>query len=231
MSCRSLLVEDDPHVADVVEFLLRELDHQVDRAADGTRGWEIFRGGRYGLVVLDLGLPGLPGLEVFRRVRERRPEQAVVLLTARAEEEDRVRGLNLGADDYITKPFSNAEFQARVRNLLRRCPPDPVRLRAGGLELEPDTGRVWAGGKMLDLPAHEFRLLEALMRHPGQTFSRDRLLDRMYGANAAPADRAVDQAAARLRRKLRGRLGGDGAVESVYGLGYRLSRSLREGGG
>lgn len=228
MRFKTLLVEDDPQVADVVEFLLRELSHRVDWAEDGTKGWSLYRGGRYGLVVLDLGLPGLPGMEVFRRIREQAPSQLVVILTARGEEEDRVRGLNSGADDYVAKPFSNPEFQARVRNLLRRCPPPPERLRAGGLCVEPFTGRVWVGGLEVELPAHEFRLLETLLRHPRQTFTRDRLLDHMYGVHATPADRAVDQAVARLRRKLRSGLDGDGAVESVYGTGYRLSRGLAE---
>lgn len=218
----TLIIEDDPHIADVVDFLLREQQHRVDRAVDGREGWRIFQRQTYHLVILDLGLPGIPGLELFRSMRELKPDQPVIMLTARGEEPDRVKGLNLGADDYITKPFSNPELVARVHNLLRRCPP-PVRLISyESLILYPDREEVTVNGIPLPLPAHEFRLLRTLMRHPGRMYSRDRLIERMYAPGADISDRAVDQAVARLRRKLRGVLKNGDPIEAVYGRGYRL---------
>lgn len=226
MSCRTLLVEDDPHVADVVAFLLEELGHRVVRAADGTQGWLAYGRQVFGLVVLDLGLPGLTGNEVFRRIRQRHPKQPIIMLTARSEEAERVQGLQLGADDYITKPFSNPEFQARVRNLLRRCPPGPDPLPILGMVLKPDALEVQIQDQTVRLPAPAFRLLEVMLRNPEWIFSRDQLLDLLYGKGTGVTDRAVDQTVARLRRTLRGVLRDQEVVESVYGLGYRLNPAL-----
>lgn len=220
-----LLVEDEPHIADVAEFLFREQGWRCLRAEDGTRGWRLFQEQQPDLVLLDLGLPGLEGLEVLRRIREAAPERAVVLLTARGDVDDRVIGMEAGADDYIAKPFDNRELVARVKAVLRRAPPSPVRpLRHGDLELRTDRFELRVGAQALPLPRHECRLLEALMRHPERIFTRDELLSRMYGEEAELGDRAVDAAVTRLRKKVQ-RIQPDlNPVESLYGLGYRLAR-------
>lgn len=220
---RTLIIEDDPHIADVVEFLLREQRHQVDRATEGRLGWQLFQKRTYHLVILDLGLPGIPGLELFERMRAQKPDQPVIMLTAKGEEPDRVKGLTMGADDYIAKPFSNAELVARAANVLRRCPPPVTRFQHGPLVLYPDREEVTVEGQPLILPAHEYRLLHTLMQQPGRLYNRDQLLDRMYAPGADISDRAVDQAVARLRRKLRKRLDGVDPIEAVYGGGYRFS--------
>lgn len=224
MICRTLIIEDDPHILDVVEFLLVEEDHQVDRATDGILGWKLYRKQRYGLVVLDLGLPGIPGLQLFERIRDHSPEQAVIMLTAMGEEEHRVRGLRMGADDYIPKPFSNDELVMRIRNLLRRCPPPPEQFQFGGLRFYPGENRLTLHDRETPLPLHEMRLLETLFRQPERTFSRDQLLDAMYGCQNEFNDRTVDQAVTRLRRKLRSASSSGDLIESVYGLGYRLGK-------
>ncbi|MDA3875175.1 MAG: response regulator transcription factor [Kiritimatiellae bacterium] len=218
----TLIIEDDPHIADVVDFLLREQQHRVDRATDGRQGWQLFQRQSYHLVILDLGLPGIPGLELFKNMRERKPDQPIIMLTARGHEPDRVKGLNLGADDYITKPFSNPELVARVHNLLRRCPPPVHTLSHESLILYPDREEVTADGRPFPLPAHEFRLLQTLMKQPGRLYSRDQLIQHMYAPGSDISDRAVDQAVARLRRKLRSVLMGGDPIEAVYGRGYRL---------
>lgn len=223
---RILMVEDDPHISDVVEFLMEEEGHRVDRATDGRLGWELYQKNRYALVILDLGLPGIHGLDLFERIRNLQPEQPLIMLTAQGEEPDRVKGLNLGADDYIAKPFSNPELKARVRNLLRRAKPLPERLVQGPLRLSPGSGELEVDGKDLILPKHEFRLLQCLMQQPGRVFNRDQLMEAMYGHEAEVADRAVDQSVKRIREKIC-RLSPDfDRIETVYGLGYRLKSSL-----
>ncbi len=222
---RILLIEDDPHIADVVAFLMEEDGHRVDRATDGRLGWELFQKNRYALVILDLGLPGMHGWEVLENIRDLQPGQALILLTAQGEEPDRVKGLTLGADDYIAKPFSNAELKARVRNLLRRVPPRPEVRVHGPIRLRPESGEVTVNGGELLLPPHEFRLLDRLMSHLGQVFTREQLLERMYGEEVDITDRAVDQAVKRLRKKIQKRAPEFDGIETVYGQGYRL-RSL-----
>lgn len=224
---RLLMVEDDPHISDVVEFLMQEEGHQLDRATDGRQGWALYQKNRYALVLLDLGLPGIGGWELFERIRGRQPEQPLVMLTAQGEEPERVKGLTLGADDYIAKPFSNPELVARVRNLLRRTRPLPEQLICGPLRLFPESGELTVRGRELILPPHEFALLRVLMTHSSRVFSRETLLDHMYDGIAECNDRTVDQAVKRLRKKLKPLLDGENAIETHYGLGYRISESLR----
>lgn len=220
---RILIIEDDPHISDVVAFLMEEEGHRVDRATDGRLGWEMYQKGRYTLVILDLGLPGIHGLDLFIKIRSFQPEQGLIMLTALGEEPERVRGLDLGADDYIAKPFSNAELKARVRNLLRRCSPLPEKMRWGPLVLLPESAELHVEGEPMTLPLHEFRLLQCLMQQPGRIYSREQLMDAMYAPDAAITDRAVDQSVTRLRRKLRKFLNNRNPIETEYGLGYRMA--------
>ncbi|WFB37440.1 response regulator transcription factor [Kiritimatiellota bacterium B12222] len=217
-----LIIEDDPHIADVVEFLMEEQGHRVDRATDGRLGWALYQKGAYALVILDLGLPGMSGWEIFERIRGLQPEQPLIMLTAQGEEPERVKGLTLGADDYITKPFSNPELVARVRNLLRRVKPLPEILVHGQIKLMPERGEVVIAGMNVVLPAHEFRLLQGLMSQPGRVYNRDQLMVLMYGDTCEVNDRAVDQSVKRLRKKICGCQPDFKGIETVYGLGYRL---------
>jgi two-component system response regulator BaeR len=222
VNARVLLVEDDPHIADVVAFLLAEAGHSPRRAADGSEGWRVYQEWSPDLVILDLGLPGIPGLDLFRCIRGLRADQPVIMLTARGETAARVKGLELGADDYIAKPFDNAELAARVRNLLQRCPPRSRTLQRGPLRLEPESFRLEVNGVPLTLPRNECRMLAVLMSQPERVFSREQLLLKMYPDPGEVADRAVDQAAARLRRRLQPRLAGINPIVAEYGIGYKL---------
>ena len=224
-----LLVEDAADLAQVVARELEAAGYRVVLAADGPAALAQFARHAPDLVILDWMLPGLDGLEVLRRIRQT-SAVPVLMLTARSEEMDRVVGLEVGADDYLTKPFSVRELVARVRALLRRIAhvqqiletdreKTAVSLRYSGLELEPEGHRVSLRGRPLDLTRTEFELLQFLMRNPGRAFSRAYLLDAVWGEHYVTGDRSVDNAVLRLRKKL-GDLGE--AIETVWGVGYRL---------
>ncbi len=224
-----LLVEDEDELARVVGRELEAAGYRVVRAADGLQALEAHQRQRPDLVILDWMLPGLDGLEVLRRIRQT-SAVPVLMLTARSEEMDRVVGLEVGADDYLTKPFSVRELVARVRALLRRISHvqqilaadrqrETAQLRYAGLCLEPDAYLATLDGVPLELTRTEFELLHFLLRHPGRAFSRAYLLDTVWGENYVAGDRSVDNAILRLRKKL-GDLGE--AIETVWGVGYRL---------
>ncbi|MFN2226112.1 MAG: response regulator transcription factor [Anaerolineae bacterium] len=229
-----LLVEDERELARVVGRELQAHGYRVVHAADGAKALRLHATGHPDLVILDWMLPGLDGLEVLRRIRASGGEAAavpVLMLTARSEEVDRIVGLEVGADDYLTKPFSMRELVARVRALQRRIDhvrqileedrrPHSTVLRYAGLCLEPDTRQVALDGAPLDLTRTEFELLHFLLRNPGRVLSRAYLLDAVWGEHYVTGDRSVDNAILRLRRKL-GNLGQ--AIETVWGVGYRLA--------
>jgi two-component system, OmpR family, response regulator len=225
-----LVVEDETELA---RLLVRELEaagYTVHHAADGTQAMQSFADFAPDLVVLDWMLPEIDGLEVLRRVRQT-SAVPVLMLTARAEEVDRVIGLEVGADDYLTKPFGTRELVARIRALLRRHErlhamlaadrsTATTALRLGGLELDPDGHVTRLDGARLDLTRTEFELLHLLLRNRGRAFSRAYLHHTVWGEPAVEGDRSVDNAILRLRRKL-GTMGE--AIETVWGVGYRLS--------
>lgn len=224
-----LFVEDALDLAEAVRRELEADGYRVRYAADGRRALELFEQEPPDLVILDWLLPGLDGLEVLRRIRSQSPVP-VLMLTARTDEIDRVLGLEVGADDYLTKPFSMRELIARVHALLRRLE-HVHQMRAadrekpagtlvyGPLTLEPETYQVRINGDALDLTPTEFDLLGMLMRSPGRAFSRTYLLEAVWGEDYIPGDRSVDNAILRLRKKL-GPIGD--AIETVWGVGYRL---------
>lgn len=232
-SATILLVEDTLELAQVVARELEASGYRVLRAADGRVALEVHARAQPDLVVLDWMLPGLDGLEVLRRLRHvagPAGTTAVLMLTARGEEADRVLGLELGADDYLTKPFSIRELLARVRALLRREEflrrrlaadrgGDHARVAFGPLVLDPERYVAELEGRALELTPHEFALLHLLLRRPGQAFGRAYLLDTVWGEHYVGGDRSVDNTVLRLRKKL-GPLGD--AVETVWGVGYRL---------
>jgi DNA-binding response OmpR family regulator len=219
-----VVVEDDAAIGDLVELYLRREGHRVVRATDGEAALSLIAGAAPALVVLDVGLPeGPDGFEVCRRLRSR-PATAhlpVILLTARDDEVERVVGLELGADDYVTKPFSPRELVARVKAVLRRTAAGPARpsvLAAG--EVEVDLGRREArvAGSVVPLATREFDLLAHLARHPGLALSRRQLLDGVWGEGWVGDERTVDVHVRQLRRKL-----GDALdLATVWGVGYRL---------
>jgi DNA-binding response OmpR family regulator len=220
-----LLVEDDQRLARVLRRLLEDDRHVVEVASDGTTGVELaLSPAGIEVVILDVGLPDIDGLEVARRIRKADAELAILMLTARDTVTDRVTGLDAGADDYLVKPFAYEELSARLRALSRRREtgprrPDPV-LAAGPIALDERTRRVTVEGRTVDLSPREFSLLECLLRHPGQTLSRDQLLDQAWPFSVAVTPNAVDAYVHYLRTKL-----GPAArwVETVRGVGYRLA--------
>ncbi len=220
-----LLVEDDQRLARVLRRLLEDDRHVVEVANDGETGVDIATSlDGIEVIILDIGLPDITGLEVARRVRRSGSEVAILMLTARDTVTDRVTGLDAGADDYLVKPFAFEERSARLRALARRREPGPRRaepvLSVGPIALDERSRRVTVDGKPVDLSPREFSLLECLLRHPGQTLTRDQLLDQAWPFSVAVTPNAVDAYVHYLRTKL-----GDAAqrVETIRGIGYRLA--------
>jgi DNA-binding response OmpR family regulator len=218
---RVLVVEDDADIADVLRRSLRNEGYEVRTSADGIEALDLAVGFVPDLVVLDLGLPGLDGVEVCRRLRTE-GDVPILMLTARAETEDRVAGLDSGADDYLVKPFERKELLARIRALLRRRPPrGTASLEVGDLQLNPDTREVHRGTREIELTNREFELLEFLMRNERLVVSRERLLDEVWGYDPMAATNTIDVFISNLRRKLEA--GGEPRLlHTKRGAGYVL---------
>jgi len=218
-----LLVEDDPTLLDTLEYNLVKEGYAVTRASDGEAALEAARQALPDLIVLDLMLPRLDGLSVCRILRREQPDVAVIMLTARTGEVDKIVGLESGADDYITKPFSLGEFLARIRAVLRRAPSQPAtRLTAGDLTLDLIGRRAWLGEQELSLRHKEFTLLAELMRNPGVVLSRDLLLTRIWGYDYYGDSRTVDVHVRWLREKIEPDPAHPQRIVTVRGLGYRF---------
>jgi two-component system alkaline phosphatase synthesis response regulator PhoP len=220
-----LVVDDEPKIVKLARDYLEKAGYRVLDARDGTSALAAARHERPDLVVLDLNLPGTDGLDVCRALR-RESDVPIIMLTARVDEADRLIGLELGADDYITKPFSPRELVARVRAVLRRVGGgvrEPGTVRAGDVEIDLKGHRVTRGGEAIDLTPTEFTLLAVLAGHPGQAFSRERLMERVYGVAYAGGERSVDAHVKNLRRKLEPDPSAPRYVETVYGVGYRFN--------
>lgn len=215
---RILIAEDEPRIASFIEKGLRSNGFATEIVNDGDSAYEYARSGSYDLMILDLGLPRRDGLDVLGQLRGEAVDLPIVILTARDSVADTVAGLEGGADDYLSKPFSFDELLARVRLRLRTASaPDISVLRAGDLSLDLRTRRVEVSGRMVDLTAREFALAEVLVRNADQVLSREQLLSHVWGFDYDPGSNIVDVYIRYLRRKL-----GEGRIETVRGMGYRL---------
>ena len=221
-----LLVEDEQPIREMIVFALTNAGYEVYQAADARQAQVYIAERLPDLILLDWMLPGISGIDYARRLKkdELTRELPIIMLTARAEEEDKVQGLESGADDYVTKPFSPRELVARIRAVLRRGGPaaeDEI-LRANGLTLDLASHRVSAGETLLDIGPTEYRLLEFFMSHPERVYSRGQLLDRVWGSNVYVEERTVDVHIRRLRKALEP-YGFDVLIQTVRGSGYRFS--------
>ncbi len=230
---RILLVDDDPHLREMLGYALRREGYEVREAGDGAAALRSFAEQGVDLVVLDIMMPELDGLQVCRELR-RDSRVPIVFLSSRAEELDRVLGLELGGDDYVTKPFSPRELVSRVKAVLRRsqAPPLPPSEAAvaseviglGPLRLDPTAHRCTVHGVELGLTLTEFRMLHTLLTAPGRAYSRDELVERSYEGRHFVSGRTVDSHVRRIRAKLRD-AGMDDMIETVHGLGFRLRKA------
>jgi len=225
MGSRILVVDDEPDLLELVRFNLDRAGYQVDVAETGSRALESLQRSVPDLLVLDLMLPDLSGEEICRRVRAdpALADLPVIMLTAKGEELDRVVGFELGADDYVTKPFSPRELVLRVKAVLRRrsdAPSAAASLERGPLQLDPERHRCSVQGQDVPLTAKEFQILESLMRRPGRVMTRERLLDEVWGTDIAVTTRTIDTHLKRLREKLGA---ASDLIETVRGVGYRFA--------
>jgi len=218
---RLLIIEDEQRIASFLAKGMTAEGHQCTIAVDGLLGLDLAVSGSFDLVILDIGLPGLDGFQVLKRMREAGSELPVIVLTARDSVADTVSALDGGADDYMSKPFSFAELLARVRLRLRQASAGPATdevLTVGGVRLDRRTRRVVAQGKEWDLSAREYVLAEIFMTNPGQVLSREQLLDHVWGYDFDPGSNVVDVYVGYLRKKI-----GSDTISTVRGMGYRFN--------
>lgn len=229
-----LVIEDDPDIADVVAVNLADIGLRTEHAADGKTGLEKALSGSYALIILDLMLPKMSGQAVCARIREQDPSTPIMMLTARSEEVDRVSGLEIGADEYVTKPFSVRELLARVKALLRRVQADrealSARPKAGlieidGLVMDFDKRKVSLRGKTVELTVKEFDLLAVFARNPGKAYSRTELLNLVWGYQFEGYEHTVNTHINRLRAKIEKDPGRPRFLQTVWGIGYRFAES------
>jgi two-component system OmpR family response regulator len=217
---RILVAEDDASLAEALQFTLSQAGHAVDWVADGAAADAMLKADVFSLAILDLGLPKLDGLEVLRRLRRRNPELPVLILSAREKPEEKVAGLDLGADDYLVKPFSLSELQARVRALLRRGHAAvPVIVEYGRLKYDMVERTAALNGSSVALSAHETGVLDVLVRRFGRVVSKEQLVEQLYSYDREVSQNAIEVYVHRLRKKLSG---GGVNVRTLYGRGYLL---------
>jgi two-component system alkaline phosphatase synthesis response regulator PhoP len=217
-----LIVEDEPDIALGLQLDLQDEDHDVEIVADGTAAALRAREPGWDLILLDVMLPGKDGFEICRELRRARIRTPVLMLTARAQEAEKVMGLDTGADDYVTKPFSPRELRARVRALLRRTAPEdqPVH-QVGACEVDFGSAELRRGGDRWDLTAIEFKMLQLFVRQPGRVISRTHMIDEVWGKDVYITDRVVDTHIVKLRRRVESDPANPRHIVSVRGLGYR----------
>ncbi len=220
---RLLIVDDDAELSALIQEFLEREGFSVDSALDGQNGLEKAQQGGYDLVVLDVMLPGLDGFQILKRLRLN-SHVPVLMLTARGEDVDRIVGLELGADDYLPKPFNPRELAARIKAILRRTEARAARgrIEVNGVALDPGTRAVTRDGKSVDVTTLEFDILEQLMRNAGHVVSRDGLMESLYNRKATPFDRSIDMHVSHLRKKLEG---ASPLIKTIRGAGYQFCQS------
>ena len=230
MKTQILIIEDDPDINKLLNMNLNDANHEVFSCDDGTTGLQQAKSGNYQLIVLDIMLPGLDGIEICKQLRAAHILTPIIMLTARESEADRVIGLEMGADDYLTKPFSVRELQARVKALLRRVDmqhqslqPELERLQFDELSIDVAKRSVLLAGKTVDLTSTEFDLLVYMARKPGLVFSRSQLLDSVWGYQHSGYEHTVNSHINRLRTKLESDPSKPKYVLTVWGVGYKFS--------
>jgi two-component system response regulator CpxR len=220
-----LLVDDDIELCSLMTQFLKREGFSVESANDGHNGLQRAKQPGIDLVVLDVMLPGLDGFEILRRLRQE-SRVPVMMLTARGEDVDRIVGLELGADDYLPKPFNPKELAARIRAILRRYEPRPAspggRVEVNGVTLDPGTREVLVDGRQVELTTFEFDILDMMMRSAGRVLSRDSLMENFYNRKATPFDRSIDMHISHLRKKLDR---GESLIKTIRGVGYQFSRT------
>lgn len=220
-----LIIEDEPNMVIGIRDSLEYEGFQVIAAYDGLEGSDKALDERPDLILLDVMLPGKSGLDVCRELRARGVDVPIIMLTARSQEIDKVVGLEVGADDYVTKPFSIRELLARIRAHLRRASRQTVDVEsftAGSLELDLRKYRAWKNGELLELTAREFEILRYLIRHRGEVVTRDQLLDEVWGYSNNPISRTIDNHIAKLRQKIEDNPAEPRLIVTVHRLGYRF---------
>jgi two-component system phosphate regulon response regulator PhoB len=218
-----LVVEDDPGIQDMLKYSLSAEGYSLHQAYTVKEGWDIIENKAVDLVLLDWMLPDNSGIDLLHRIRKYHSMLPVIMVTARAEEDDRILGLDVGADDYVTKPFSVRELNSRIQAILRRAMPDEQPLQIGALYLDPSSHRVKIDDTPLELSPTEFRLLHYFMSHTDRVFTRAQLLDQVWGAQVYVEERTVDVHIRRLRKQLQPyQL--DTLLQTVHGSGYRFSK-------
>jgi DNA-binding response OmpR family regulator len=237
MTRNVLVIEDDLDLSRLVKLHLSDIGCEVDCVRDGRDGFERAKAGRYGLLILDLGLPGLGGIEICTRLRRRESNVPILMLTAKSSEFDRVYGLESGADDYLTKPFSILELVARVRAVFRRSEAlEPGHsaasgelLRRGELEIDPERRVVQLRDRAVELTAREFDLLSHFARHPGRVFNREQLLDQVWGYGHDGYQHTVNSHINRLRSKIEIDPRNPDFILTVWGVGYKFNDASHGG--
>jgi len=220
---RLLIIDDDVELCSLLQEFLEREEYSVQCVHEGHAGLEQVQQGGYDLIILDVMLPGMDGFEILKRLRTT-SRVPVLMLTARGEDVDRIIGLELGADDYLPKPFNPRELSARVKAILRRTEPRPNRGRVevNGVALDPGTREVTCDAKPIEVTTLEFDILEQLMRNAGRVVSRDGLMESLYNRKATPFDRSIDMHVSHLRRKLEG---GKPVIKTIRGVGYQFCQS------
>ncbi len=221
-----LIIEDERPLAEAVEFSLEKEGYKVDIALDGETGWKMYESGTYDLILLDLMLPGMDGVEICRRIRQQ-DATPVIMLTAKDSDVDKILGLEMGADDYVTKPFNMRELVARIRAVLRRVDTSQEertvkRLEAGSIVLDEERHEVAVGGVVVEMPLMEYRLLELFMRNPGKALAREYLLNKAWEGDFYGQTKTLDVHIRRLREKIEKDPANPEHIITVRGVGYRF---------
>ncbi len=228
-----LIVEDDPNIAELIAIHLRDLPAEVTIIHHGWQGMDEAMTGKYDFMVLDLMLPGLSGMEICRQLRQRKQYIPVLMLTARSEEQDKIAGLEMGADDYLTKPFSPGELLARVKTILRRTRRESIqmekslqRIERGALSIDLLHKTIQKGAVQIDLTPKEYELLQLFMQNPGRPYTRQEILDEIWGEQFEGLEHTVNAHINRLRAKIEDDLAHPGYILTAWGIGYKFNDTL-----